>query len=283
MTTCSNPAGATPTPPRLNALHSSTAQFRKPYSTGSDRREEGRRSSPLIAVYGSTPQSPRRNPATPIRSPDSRSPRRIPRLCRSTESSQVFGRSSPASPELKSSRSSPQPGIKVALKNVETSSVDLKQDLFGGSEEFESREIMPMVEVVPGSAEGDFISPEAQKLTGEILKQSQIEDTAGAHSEAVEEEAARMNGTQGDSANPEDQGFVDGGQAEAQDDKQQVDSDPTTDNATESQATATEAIVILDKPMADVAQSEDMNMASRSSTIFVDMSSLTLQQVDLNT
>ena len=192
----------------------------------------------------------------------------------------MFGRSSPASPELRSSRSSPQPGIKVALKNVETSPVDLKQDLFGASEE--SREIMPMVEVVPGSAEGDFISPEAQKLTGEILKQSQVEDTAGASSEAVEEEAAWMNGTQGDSANLEDQGFVHGGQAEAQDDKQQVDSDPTTDNATESQATATEAIVILDKPMADVAP-EDMNMASRSSTIFVDMSSLTLQQVDSNT
>lgn len=150
------------------------------------------------------------------------------------------------------------------------------EDSFRASDE--ACEITPMVQVVPGSAEGDFISPEAQKLTGEILELSR-EHTDGAHSTAAEEKAADMNRTESGSVNPEDQGFVEREQAVDEDDQQPVNPDPTTGNTTESEVA--EATPMLGDSVAD-AVPEEMNMTSRSSTIFVDMSSLTLQQEDSN-
>lgn len=259
-------AGYTPTGPRLNTLHSNTAQFRKSYSTVCDR-SEGQRSTPLIAVYGSTPQSPRHHRPTSVHSSGPRSPK-------PSEDGHELERNRQ---ELRSSRSSPPrtstPDIKVTTspQNTEPNSsiehVNLEQDCFGAAEE--AREVTQMVEVALGTTEGDFISPEAQKLAGEILKESQLEDSVQQNT---------------DDGNVVEEGDIVGGeQLETVQDphQQQADPDPIADKTEENEAM--EANVVIDDSDLVEVTLDETNMTSKSSTIFVDMSNLTFQQEDSNT
>lgn len=138
--------------PRLEKPHSSSRIFRKSYERSDDRR-----SSPLIAVYGSNAESPR-----------------LPRLSMVSKEGEGQERGSltppprTSTPEIKVTPTPPRVEPSSSIENV-----DVEQNCFGAAKE--AREVTPMVPVGVSSIE-DFISPEAQKLTGEILKESQLED-----------------------------------------------------------------------------------------------------------
>lgn len=258
--------------PPLKPLNLETDTM-SPWRSYSDSRNN-LASPPFIAVYGSSsPKFPRLSPQrhTPIKT----SP----------------GSSRPNTPE-----------IKVTRAPIAMTSEPLAGD---GSAEIEpreeNREVQQMVQVAMGSSEGDFISPEAQKLAGEILKETEFEDSALSGRSASkegstfrkelqatgqEESTKEAVGPEESTSNEESTTVREGDTGE----EVTIRSEPTN---TEPMSTATDGNAVeqetveaklVSEEVAEVPPDEANNMAARSSTIlFVDMSNLSLQQGNTNT
>lgn len=224
-------------------------------------------------MYGSTPQSPKRS----VHKSGPQSPRPSEDGHEVQMSSQELISHDQSSPPR---TSTPEIKVTTSPQNTEPSSsiehVNLERDYFEAAEE--AREVKPMVQVALGMTEGDFISPEAQKLAGEILEESQLEDSVP---QSMDGNIVEENHNEGTGVIPE--GNLDGGEQETvQDHRQQADSDLTTDETTEHETMDAASVLVDDSSGVEVSP-EEANMESKSSTIFVDMSNLTFQQEDTNT
>ena len=280
-----------------------TVTKKKPYSTGLSKGGEDRTSSPLIAVYGSNPQSPRALLHKPS--------------LEKRESS--GGRTSQASIRTNTPEIRVTP-MQTPSKGEGSDSAVMRRDSLEIDKEEEEEEEKEIVHVAKESSESDFISPFARKITGEILDeeterpgdssgnedsaaQAGKDDAAAATGDRVARVAGEGNNVVGLEAegssefvvlysenvnNNNNNNNIDG-VAEEMEETQTESEDHThftitaTTTATSATLPATEAMVeatpIAEHSMTEVPQEETANnMASRSSTIFVDMSNLSIEQ-----
>lgn len=252
----------------LSSGNSSTAVIRqKPYSAATTRTDEQQQPSLFIRVEGSNPQSPK-----PPSRPSSRA--LSGSQAGSGRTSQVSFKSS--TPEIRVT-SSP-----LHLKKEFAVSTDLKEGEAPQSDDASPVEAIEdlQVQIVKETSEGDFISPQAQKLAGEILEESHyVEDTVdniddnNTDSLVVQPSNAATQSAEEDNTVAREGGVMVDTEHQAPADHDAVLSETPEDGG---------LLMEVASPPVNVPQEEANHMNSRSSTIFVDMSNLSIQKSESN-
>ncbi len=204
---------------------------------GTRKRRVGRCSPHPIAVFGSKPQSPRQA--------DHHEGSRSGSLVNTdTVGVQTSG-----------SLMESEPGSNVEIISMEEGSVHFSEELHVG------KNLIKPMEIIEES-EQDFISLEAQKLTGVILQESQLKDDP----EAENLDLASPLPEEHNENTPSD-GIKEGSESE-------LHGVGLASVCSGGSITLVEAVEV---GVADMAEEHDKEMTSRSSTIFVDMTGLNIQ------